>query len=367
MYTPSKEQLKQLEILFELIDKCKEKEIEIWIVGGYGLDALYGSLTRDHGDIDLIVWEKDLLAVGKMVEEMGFMKDANEAEKNKKVYRPEATVAVNDLFKIEFGSIEFYGQFFPKETPLESLISKSENGVIMGKTIKTLTLKGYEITAEVQNQRAVRGNWGEYKHQKHFEKMISVLNEKKDIMNHMTDFQNISNNDNNSSQNVVVAEPIKKRVDVKKILIVLMGIIILILGYLLMRCVTIKMDDMVFDVEDDWELLEEESTPALTREQEYEMTQTKINEDGIRFEGGDGLSIEKAIVIVGAKNESEGVAAEYLYLNDKYGPRGEGYVLQSQRMKMEKDRVYDSLKIEVPALDQTLEYFFDITDFFGKW
>ena len=71
MYTPSKEQLKQLEILFELIDKCKEKEIEIWIVGGYGLDALYGSLTRDHGDIDLIVWEKDLLAVGKMVEEMG--------------------------------------------------------------------------------------------------------------------------------------------------------------------------------------------------------------------------------------------------------------------------------------------------------
>lgn len=113
--------------------------------------------------------------------------------------------------------------------------------------------------------------------------------------------------------------------------------------------------------------LEEESTPALTREQEYEMTQTKINEDGIRFEGGDGLSIEKAIVIVGAKNESEGVAAEYLYLNDKYGPRGEGYVLQSQRMKMEKDRVYDSLKIEVPALDQTLEYFFDITDFFGKW
>lgn len=179
MYTPSKEQLKQLEILFELIDKCKEKEIEIWIVGGYGLDALYGSLTRDHGDIDLIVWEKDLLAVGKMVEEMGLVRDIDEAEKNKKVYRPEATVAVDDTFKIEFGSVEFYGQFFPKETPLELLISKSENGVIMGKTMKTLTLRGHEIAAEVQNQRAVRGNWGEYKHRKHFEKMISVLDRKK--------------------------------------------------------------------------------------------------------------------------------------------------------------------------------------------
>ncbi len=180
----------------------------------------------------------------------------------------------------------------------------------------------------------------------------------------MTDFQNTPND--NSNQNVIMTEATKKRVDVKKIVIVLMGIIILVLGYLLRRCVTTKIDDIIFDVEDDWELLEE-ATPTLTREQEYQMTQTKINEGGIRFEGGDGLSMEKAVVIVGAKNESEGIAAEYLYLNDKYGQKSHDYLLRAQKTLTEGDRIYDSLEIEVLALNQTLVYFFDITDFFGKW
>ena len=115
--------------------------------------------------------------LGDIVEEMGFVEYADKVEKNKKVYRPGTILALDDSFKIEFGSIEFYGQFFPKETSLELIISKNENGLIEGKAIKTLTLEGHKIAAEVQNQRAFQGNWGEYKHQKHFEKMIGVLNE----------------------------------------------------------------------------------------------------------------------------------------------------------------------------------------------
>ena len=39
----------------------------------------------------------------------------------------------------------------------------------------------------------------------------------------------------------------------------------------------------------------------------------------IQYKGGDGLSKEKAIIILGANNETEGVDAEYSLLEEKYG------------------------------------------------
>jgi len=178
-YLPSEEQLHQLTILFELIDKCKQSRVEVCIVGGYGLDALYGSLTRDHGDIDMLVRGNELQDMRDIVEKMGFIEDTGDTDQNKNLYRPGNNLALPSSFKIEFGTIDSYSVFFPIEMPLESLVSKDENGSIMGKPIKTLTLEGHKIVAEVQKRRAADGGWGEYKHQEHFEKIISVLGNKK--------------------------------------------------------------------------------------------------------------------------------------------------------------------------------------------
>jgi hypothetical protein len=92
---------------------------------------------------------------------------------------------------------------------------------------------------------------------------------------------------------------------------------------------------------------------------------TELQGTNIKFTGGDGLSIEDAIVIEGAANESEGVGAEYAYLSLVFGPQGSGWNLVSQSLLEDKGRAYDAMEIETRGATET--YYFDITSFFGKW
>ena len=62
----------------------------------------------------------------------------------------------------------------------------------------------------------------------------------------------------------------------------------------------------------------------------------------IQYKGGDGSSKQVSIIILGAPNETEGVDAEYDYLEDRYGE----YELVSQELIDEADRQYDLLKIK---------------------
>jgi hypothetical protein len=92
---------------------------------------------------------------------------------------------------------------------------------------------------------------------------------------------------------------------------------------------------------------------------------TEIAGTAIKFTGGDGSSMEKAIVIEGALNESEGVGAEYDYLDLLFGPQGSGWQLQQQSLLSDKGRSYDEMAIVHGGVQAT--YYFDITAFFGKW
>jgi lincosamide nucleotidyltransferase A/C/D/E len=46
--------------------------IEIWIDGGWGVDALLGKQTRTHSDLHIVVQEKDLASVIAFLESRGF-------------------------------------------------------------------------------------------------------------------------------------------------------------------------------------------------------------------------------------------------------------------------------------------------------
>jgi hypothetical protein len=83
---------------------------------------------------------------------------------------------------------------------------------------------------------------------------------------------------------------------------------------------------------------------------------------GITYAGGDGLTLETAIRIVGATGEEDGVAAEYRWLQTHAagGERGE------QSLLNKGGRVYDCLEWRWPD-GTTRSYYFDITDFFGKY
>lgn len=81
----------------------------------------------------------------------------------------------------------------------------------------------------------------------------------------------------------------------------------------------------------------------------------------ISYDGGDGMSMDNAVKISGAKNETEGIAAEYAYLAKEYT----GYKLISQSLINKKGKSYDVLEIRTKE-NKTVKVYFDISEFAGK-
>ena len=56
----------------ELISLFAENRIEIWLDGGWGVDALLQEQTRQHADLDIVLQEKDLPKLRELLKERGF-------------------------------------------------------------------------------------------------------------------------------------------------------------------------------------------------------------------------------------------------------------------------------------------------------
>lgn len=50
----------------------EEHDIKIWFDGGWAVDALLGEQTRIHGDIDIVIQEKNLADMRALLEDRGF-------------------------------------------------------------------------------------------------------------------------------------------------------------------------------------------------------------------------------------------------------------------------------------------------------
>ena len=85
------------------------------------------------------------------------------------------------------------------------------------------------------------------------------------------------------------------------------------------------------------------------------------SDTGTNAPAGDGLSYATAVVIK-AKNETDGVRAEYAWINKHYP--------QNRRKEQSLDRnggkPYDLITILLPD-QSTLVLYFDISNFFGKF
>jgi len=79
----------------------------------------------------------------------------------------------------------------------------------------------------------------------------------------------------------------------------------------------------------------------------------------------NGLTKEEAIIILGAKDETEGVDAEYNWLEEKFGKQNISWEMNDQEVSDEGDKQYDILRIKFSA-GEIKEFWFDITDFYGK-
>jgi hypothetical protein len=80
------------------------------------------------------------------------------------------------------------------------------------------------------------------------------------------------------------------------------------------------------------------------------------------FDGKSGKSFDEAVVISNARDQREGVNAEYRFISMMHGKKGRDWKLKGQTTARENDAVYDIVEIELLESGTTRYYYFDITD-----
>jgi hypothetical protein len=87
----------------------------------------------------------------------------------------------------------------------------------------------------------------------------------------------------------------------------------------------------------------------------------------VTYEGGDGKTVENAIVIKNAENERNGVAAEYAYIAKIHGEKFKDWRPAGQSLIIKDDKKIDLIKILFIQKNETVLFYFDITEFYGKF
>ncbi len=82
----------------------------------------------------------------------------------------------------------------------------------------------------------------------------------------------------------------------------------------------------------------------------------------VKFEGKSGKSYEDAIIIRNAKDQHEGVRAEYRFISVIHGKKDKDWRLKGQTTARENGSVYDIVEIESLSTGETHYYYFDISD-----
>ena len=85
----------------------------------------------------------------------------------------------------------------------------------------------------------------------------------------------------------------------------------------------------------------------------------------ITYGGGNGSTQQDTIIVLVAKDETEGVDSEYNWLEEKFGKQNISWELNDQELIDEGNKQYDILRIKFPS-GELKEFWFDITDFYGK-
>lgn len=83
------------------------------------------------------------------------------------------------------------------------------------------------------------------------------------------------------------------------------------------------------------------------------------------YGGGDGSSVEQAVIIE-APDSFTGVDAEYQFLSEHLGRRDVDWTVVKQANLRVKDREYDRITVELKPSGKKVDYYFDITSFYGK-
>ncbi|MDR1756349.1 MAG: nucleotidyltransferase family protein [Culturomica sp.] len=121
----------------DLLRKTEHIGVEIWIDGGWGVDALLGRQTRLHNDIDIFVQKKDSAAFTAMLLSNGYRETEVEFTTNDHTAWIDPDNRIIDLHLFEFtetGSLCFEGGIYPADI-------LNGKGTIGGIAVRCLTVE----------------------------------------------------------------------------------------------------------------------------------------------------------------------------------------------------------------------------------
>lgn len=72
--------MKQLDVE-HFIGVCEQQGIDVWIDGGWGVDALLGEQTREHGDLDIAIEERNVNKLETSLSAQGYTRINREDER----------------------------------------------------------------------------------------------------------------------------------------------------------------------------------------------------------------------------------------------------------------------------------------------
>jgi lincosamide nucleotidyltransferase A/C/D/E len=104
------------ETVVDLLKKSDFIDVDIWVTGGWGVDALLGQQSRLHNDIDLFVQKKDRVVFTEMIRSNGYH-EANIEETDTIVWRG-TNDSIIDLHLFEFteeGALCFQNKIYPAD------------------------------------------------------------------------------------------------------------------------------------------------------------------------------------------------------------------------------------------------------------
>ena len=62
----------QIGVIAEAVAGLEERQLSCWLAGGWAVDFLIGRVTREHRDIDIVIWAADASAATEALRGAGF-------------------------------------------------------------------------------------------------------------------------------------------------------------------------------------------------------------------------------------------------------------------------------------------------------
>jgi lincosamide nucleotidyltransferase A/C/D/E len=138
--------------VIEVHELLTSHEIDIWIDGGWGVDALLGEQTREHGDLDVAIQARDLPKMRALLEERGYNDKGEEHARPWNFILKDQTGHEIDVHAIDLDSAGngIYGP--PENGEMYPASSLRGMGVIAGRRVQCISAEdmvkfhsGYEL------------------------------------------------------------------------------------------------------------------------------------------------------------------------------------------------------------------------------